>query len=99
MIFDGFAMQVFGVRICIPHFLEGTRNAIYLQRRGFAMNAYLIAAKANAWELDQQVGRALEANLPDHKIESIGRGVAFYPEDREKMMHHQGILASLFGLN
>lgn len=38
------------------------------------MNAYLIVAKANAWEVDQHVGRAIEAGQPEREIEASGCG-------------------------
>lgn len=38
------------------------------------MNAYLIAAKANAWEVDQHVGRAIDASQPEYELEAKGVG-------------------------
>ena len=38
------------------------------------MNAYLIAAKANAWEVDQHVGHAIVANQPEYEVDALGRG-------------------------
>ena len=63
------------------------------------MNAYLIAAKANAWELNQHVGRALEANQPGHKIEALGRGEGFFHEDRAKMLRSHRLFGGLFNAN
>lgn len=63
------------------------------------MNAYLIAAKANAWEIDQHVGGAIEANQPDYLIEAIGRGEGSNPEEREKTLGHDKFLGGLFSLN
>lgn len=63
------------------------------------MNAYLIAAKANAWELNQCVGRAIEANQPGYQIEAIGRGEGCCQEDREKMVQAHRMFKGLFGSN
>ncbi len=63
------------------------------------MNAYLIAAKANAWELDQHVGRAIDANQPNYIIEALGHGVGCYHKDREKMLRPHKGLKSLFCMN
>lgn len=63
------------------------------------MNAYLIAAKANAWELNQHVGRAIDAQQPGYMIEANGRGEGFYPEDRQKMLWHHKGLKGFFSLN
>ena len=38
------------------------------------MNAYLIAAKANAWEVDQHVGRAIDAKDAEHELDAVGVG-------------------------
>lgn len=55
------------------------------------MNAYLIAAKANAWEVNQHVGRAIDATQPEYMIEANGRGIGFYRKDRERMLcRHRG---------
>ncbi len=63
------------------------------------MNAYLIAAKANAWEVNQHVGRALEAKQPGYMVEAIGRGEGFYRKDREKMLHRPKGFKHLFCMN
>lgn len=63
------------------------------------MNAYLIAAKANAWEIDQHIGRAVEANQPDYMIEAIGCGEGSNPEDRERMIRRDKFLGGLFSMN
>ncbi len=63
------------------------------------MNAYLIAAKANAWEIDQHVGRAIEANQPEYMIEAVGRGERFYPEDKKKVMRPHKSFKDVFCLN
>lgn len=38
------------------------------------MNAYLIAAKANAWEVNQHVGRAIAADQSERESEALGCG-------------------------
>lgn len=38
------------------------------------MNAYLIAAKANAWEVDQHVGRAVDAEDAERELDAVGVG-------------------------
>lgn len=38
------------------------------------MNADMIAAKANAWEVDQHVGRAVDAKQPEREREAQGVG-------------------------
>lgn len=38
------------------------------------MNAYLIAAKANAWEVNQHVGRAIEADRYEREADASGCG-------------------------
>ena len=63
------------------------------------MNAYLIAAKANAWEIDQHVARAIEENQPEYMIEAVGRGERFYEEDRKKMMRPHKGFKDFFSLN
>ena len=42
------------------------------------MNAYLIAAKANAWEIGQHVGRAIDAGQPAYVMEAVGHGEGCY---------------------
>ena len=46
------------------------------------MNAYLIAAKANAWEVNQQVGRAIEAAQPEREVEAQGCGAGSAAEGK-----------------
>ena len=46
------------------------------------VNAYLIAAKANAWEVDQQVGRAIEADQPERVTEALGCGAGSAAEGK-----------------
>lgn len=60
------------------------------------MNAYLIAAKANAWEVDQHVGRAIEANQPEYRIDALGRGAGCDLKAKAKMMHRPSLLKSFF---
>ncbi|NGM16932.1 hypothetical protein [Xiamenia xianingshaonis] len=38
------------------------------------MNAYLIAAKANAYEISTHVGHALDARQSAYEMEALGRG-------------------------
>ncbi len=63
------------------------------------MNAYLIAAKANAWEINQHVGQTIEANQPSHMIEAIGRGEGCSREDREKMIRNHRLFKNFFSEN
>ena len=60
------------------------------------MNAYLIAAKANAWEVDQHVGRAIEANQPEYEVEALGRGAGCELQAKSKIMRRAHLLKSLF---
>lgn len=52
------------------------------------MNAYLIAAKANAWEIDQHVGRAVDAEQPEYIFEAMGHGEGICAEDRQQLLSH-----------
>lgn len=60
------------------------------------MNANLIAAKANAWEINQHVGRAIEANLPDYQVEALGRGAGCDLKAKARIMSRPSLLRSLF---
>lgn len=50
------------------------------------MNAYLIAAKANAWEVSQHVGYAIEANQPEYLTDAQGRGAGCDLRMKRKIM-------------
>lgn len=63
------------------------------------MNAYLIAAKANAWEVEQHVSRAIDADQPAYRIEEIGRGTGCFKEDREKMLGSHRLFSKFFSAN
>lgn len=60
------------------------------------MNAYLIAAKANAWEVDQHVGRAIEANQPEYQIDALGRGAGCDLKAKAQIMRRSSLLRSFF---
>lgn len=60
------------------------------------MNANLIAAKANAWEVDQHVGRAIEANLPEYQVDALGRGAGCDLKVKAKIMSRPRFFKSLF---
>lgn len=63
------------------------------------MNAYLIAAKANAWEINQHVGRGVEADQPEYMIEAIGQGAGSYHEDGDKSLKSHGFFKGFFSAN
>lgn len=63
------------------------------------MNAYLIAAKANAFELDQHVGRALDANQPDYIVEAIGCGEGHAELESVHGERFRDSIKHLFGMN
>lgn len=63
------------------------------------MNAYLIAAKANAWEINQHVGRAVDAHQPDYLVEASGCGEGFCRQGREDALGRHKGLRGIFGLN
>lgn len=60
------------------------------------MNAYLIAAKANAWEVNQHVGHAIEANQPEYEVEALGRGAGCDLIAKARMMRRPSLLKDLF---
>ncbi len=60
------------------------------------MNANLIVAKANAWEVNQHVGRAIEANLPDYQVEALGRGAGCDLKAKAQIMSRPSLLKSFF---
>lgn len=60
------------------------------------MNAYLIAAKANAWEVDQHVGRAIEANQPEYRIDALGRGAGCDLKAKAKIMSRPSLFKGFF---
>ncbi len=63
------------------------------------MNAYLIAAKANAFELDQHVGRAIDASQPEHMVEAFGCGEGCYHSASEHANSFRDSIKHLFGMN
>ncbi len=56
------------------------------------MNAYYIAAKARAWEVDQHVGRALDPEQPPYKIEAHGCGEGCYEKDRAQILQNHRLV-------
>lgn len=46
------------------------------------MNAYLIAAKAMAFEVDQHVGRAVDARQSERETEALGFGAGSVNHDK-----------------
>ena len=67
------------------------------QERSILMNAYLIAAKANAWEVDQHVGHAIVANQPEYEVDALGRGAGCNLRTREaQIMRRPHLLKSIF---
>lgn len=60
------------------------------------MNAYFIAAKANAWEVSQQVGHAIEAHQPEYLTDAQGRGAGCDMRTKRKVMTRPCLLKDLF---
>ena len=63
------------------------------------MNAYLIAAKANAWEIGQHVGRAIDAGQPAYVMEAVGHGAGCYQKREAKPLHEHKGFKHLFSMN
>lgn len=63
------------------------------------MNAYLIAAKANAWEINQHVGRGVEAHQPEYMTEAIGQGAGIYSEGADSASKIRGFFKGFFSAN
>lgn len=60
------------------------------------MNAYFIAAKAQAWEVSQQVGHAIEAHQPEYLTDAQGRGAGCDLRTKRKVMTRPNLLKDLF---
>lgn len=60
------------------------------------MNAYFIAAQANAWEVSQQVGRAIEARQPEYLTDAQGRGAGCDLRTKRKVMTRPRVFKDLF---
>ena len=63
------------------------------------MNAYFIAAKANAWEINQHVGRGVEADQPEYKTEAIGHGAGCWHEDSNEASRNHKLFKGFFSFN
>ena len=60
------------------------------------MNAYLIAAKANAWEVDQHVGHAIVARQPEYEVDALGRGAGTDLKAKARIMRRPSLLKGFF---
>lgn len=60
------------------------------------MNAYLIAGKANAWEVNQYVGRAIEAHQPEYITDAQGRGAGCDLSTKRKIMTRRHWFKDIF---
>ena len=63
------------------------------------MNAHLIAAKANAWEVSQHVGYAIEANQPEYLTDAQGRGAGCDLRMKRKIMTRPHLLKDILRMS
>lgn len=63
------------------------------------MNAYLIAAKANAWEVSQHVGYAIEAHQPEYLTDAQGRGAGCDLRAKRKIMARPHLLKDILRMS
>lgn len=66
---------------------------------GILMNAYLIAAKANAWEVSQHVGYAIEAHQPEYLTDAQGRGAGCDLRAKRKIMARPHLLKDILRMS
>lgn len=69
------------------------------KKGGILMNAYLIAAKANAWEVSQHVGYAIEANQPEYLTDAQGRGAGCDLRMKRKIMARPHLLKDILRMS
>lgn len=75
------------------------QNASEQRKGGILMNAYLIAAKANAWEVSQHVGYAIEANQPEYLTDAQGRGAGCDLRMKRKIMARPHLLKDILRMS